>query len=65
MKNRISMKKNWKARLVSGLLSLAMVASLLPAGLFTLPAQAAGAAALGEETFLAEARALIGREPQP
>ena len=41
MKNRISMKKNWKARLVSGLLSLAMVASLLPAGLFTLPAQAA------------------------
>ena len=42
MKNRISIKKNWKARLVSGLLSLAMVASLLPAGLFTLPAQAAG-----------------------
>ena len=41
MKNRISIKKNWKARLVSGLLSLAMVASLLPAGLFTLPAQAA------------------------
>ena len=28
----------------------------------SLPAQAAGAAALGEEAFLAEARALIGRE---
>lgn len=40
MNKKVSLKKNWKARLVSGLLSLAMVASLLPAGLFTLPALA-------------------------
>ena len=35
------MRKNWKERLVSGLLSLTMALSLLPAGVLTLPAQAA------------------------